>query len=505
MSTTSAPMRRRQTYVIGPVPKESFLLGLNIAASVYLFGCALMGVGVLSIADNKLYALAFIGVMAITALPLILRFQRKTYYQWIALSVQWLIHLSKGENLYLSGRFSRVPGGTNRLPGVLYDSVLHDGWVQHQSRQKFGVIEMPKTHQFTIVIECWPQGNEAIDQDAVDNSVFSWGAAVNFISQTGDVDGVTVVIENGPESGNRLRREVRSMAHEDGFYGGELPARMMLESAEYLATGTPRLWARVAITYRAATASRRKDPGEQIKELARRIGGVLTVLNEAQLNPRLLASDEIVSFVKHAYTPAALDDLELSEMKGGHDLGWEDAGPQAQKANISNLFHDGCYSTTWEMAERPKNAFVETVLRPLLDPNPDVLRKRVAICYRPHSPAEAATIIGRDLKHANSGVNNLGKKGPSFEAQQRLKSVEDQLEEQGHGHGLTMIGLLVTVTTPEGEDRPKADSVTKDLGTRSSLRLQRLWFTQDTGFAATLGVGVLMPSHTKNVAKKLGA
>jgi len=510
---TSPLTRERQVFRLGPVPKESFFFGLNIIASVYLLAC--IGIAVFAFARLPLtYALLMAAVMTFFGTPLVARFQRKTLYQWMSLLIRWSLLISRGENVYLSGRFSRVPGGTNKLPGVLYESVLHEGWVQHRARQKFGVIQMPKTNQFTVVIECYPQGNEAIDQDSVDLSVFNWGSAVNFISMGGDVDGVTVIIENGIETGNRLRREVRALAHRDptgrfggdGLYGGELPARMMLESAEYLADGSPRLWARVAITYRATTNSRRNDPGEQIKEMARRLGGVLTVLNEAQLNPRLLAPEEIVTLTKRAYTPAAVNDLELAEMTdGGHGLTWDDAGPMAQKAKMSTLYHDGCFSTTWEMAERPKSAFVETVLRPLLDPNPDLMRKRVAICYRPHAPVESARIIERDLKHAKSGMNRFRKAGPSFEAQERLNDVEEQREDQGQGHGLTMVGLMVTVTVPEDADVPKADAVTKDLGVRSRLRLQRMWFSQDTAFAATLGVGVLMPSHAAKVSSKLGA
>ena len=500
-------------YTLGPVPKEAFLFSLNIVASFYVIGTLAVSMILVRIAPPNASAVV-IALLGIVGIPLITRYQRKTYYQWAVLLLRWSALVSRGENVYLSGRFSRVPGRTNLLPGLLYQSVLREGWVQHQARQKFGVIHMPRTHQHTVVIECYPQGNEAIDQDAVDLAVFNWGSAVNFISMGGDVDGITVVIENGVETGNRLRREVRALAHRDtagryggdGFYGGALPARVMLESAEYLADGSPRLWARVAITYRATTSTRRNDPDEQIKEIARRLGGVLTVLHEAQLNPRLLSPAEVVTFTKRAYTPGMLNDLEQAEMTpDGHELDWTDAGPRGAIERTSSMYHDGCISTTWEMAERPKSAFTETVLRPLLDPNPDLLRKRVALCYRPHSPAEAAGVVERDLKHATSGLNRFRRNGPTFEAQERYNTVDEQREEQGRGHGLTRVGLLVTVTVPEDADVPKADSITKDLGVRSRLRLERMWLTQGAGFAASLGVGVLLPSHAAQVSKKLGA
>jgi hypothetical protein len=514
MTTITPDVRARETYTLGPAPRKSFAFGLNLYAAIYVIVSLLFAVLISQVAGVGV-ALICALVLALFGLPLIARFQRKTLYQWASLLISWQILTSRGENVYFSGRFSRVPEGTNKLPGVLYETKLHEGWVQHLARDRFGVIEMPKTHQYTVVIECYPQGNEAIDQDSVDLAVFNWGSALNFIAMNGDVDGITVVIENGVETGHRLYREVRSLAHKDtdfayggdGMFGGQLPAAMMLESAMHLTSGAPRLWARVSITFRATAGRRGKDEaGEQIKEIARRLGGVLTVLNEAQLNPRLLGMDEIVALTKRAYSPGMVDDLEEAEIQGsGHGLTWDDAGPMGHVASMASYAHDGCVSTTWEMAERPKAAFTETVLRPLLDPSPDLVRKRVALCYRPHSPADSARIIEDDTRSARSGMNRIRRNGPTFEAEQRMDTALEQREDEGRGHGLTMIGVLVTVTMPEGEDIPKADAITKDLGVRSRLRLQRMWFTQDTAFAATLGLGVLLPSHTGRVGAKLGA
>jgi hypothetical protein len=490
--------RDQKHYIGWSRPKSSFLWGMGRVASVYFLVSAV--VSMLTIFKLGPRALLVALTFALIGAPLILKYNGKTLYEWAVLYKQWRKHVRKGENMYRSGLFSRVPGRTCRLPGVAYESVMHEGWVQHESRQTYGVIEFPKTHQTTVVIECWPQGNEAIDQDAVDTSVFNWANFMNFVGQSGDVDGATVVIETGPETGNRLRREVVEMGR-GALVGGALPAAMMSEAATHLPHGSVRMWARVAITFRATTPQRRNDPSEQIKELSRRMGGILTVLNEANLNPRLLPPEEIVSFTKRGYAPATLNDLELGEMEGGHDVGWEDAGPMGHQEWISTYYHDGCYSTTWEMAEAPKMAVTETVLRPLLDVNGELVRKRVAICYRPHSPSEAVDIVESDYKNAISGRNSQRGVG-SVEADMRVDATEQQREEQGRGHGLTRLGILVTVTTPEDGDRPRADSLTKELGVRSRLLLRRVYFDQAAAFAATLGIGVLIPEHV-SVDKKL--
>ncbi|MBJ8342901.1 PrgI family protein [Antrihabitans sp. YC3-6] len=492
---------QRQTYIGWSQPKSAFLAGMGLIPSIYLlviFVIWILSVYVIGLASSLVLALVLLATWG----PLVLRIEGKTTYEWVLLYKQWRKHVRKGEDMYRSGLFSRVPGRTCRLPGVLYPTRLHEGWVQHQSRQVYGVIEMPSQNQFTVVIECWPQGNEAIDQDAVDDSVFNWTNFLNFVAEPGDIDGATVIIETGPETGNRIRREVRELCA-PSRPGGDLPAAMMAEAAAMLPSGSVRMWARVAITFRATTADRRKDAGEQIKEMSRRMGGVLTVLNEANLNPRLLPPEEIVSLTKRAYSPSTLADLELGEMEGGHDIGWEDSGPMGHQERISSFYHDGCWSTTWEMSKAPASAVTETVLRPLLDVNGDLVRKRVAIVYRPHSPADAAAAVDSDYKNALSGRN--GQRGiGSVEANLKVEYAEAQREEQGRGHGLTLFGVLVTVTTPEDGDRPRADSITKQLGVRARLRLRRVYFAQAASFAATLGIGVLLPDH-ESVSRKLAS
>ncbi|ACY24057.1 hypothetical protein Gbro_4944 (plasmid) [Gordonia bronchialis DSM 43247] len=491
---------QRQHYEPLNEPKESFLFGMTLRTSAAFLVLAVVAVGLI-LWLGLLTGLPIAVVMLAAWLPTAIRFRRLTLWQWWVLWRQWRAHVKKGEHMYLSGLFSRVPGGTNALPGVAYATRMHEGWVQHQSRQKYGCIEMPDTHQFTIVIECFPQGNEAVDQASVDVSVFNWGTVIKYLGETGDVDAAVVVLETGPETGNRLRREVVDLVAA-GKPGGELPTAMMIESAEMLPQDSVRMWARCSITFRANTPERRKDPAEQIKEISRRLGGVLTVLAEANLNPRLLEAEEMTAMTKRAYTPGLLNELELAEIEeDGHDLGWEDAGPSAHREGKSWYYHDGCYSATWEWNKAPTSAITETVLRPVLDVNGELVRKRVAFVYRPHTPAEAADIVQRDYKNALSGRNSHRKGIVSVESEMAVEATSRQREEQGRGHGLTLLGLLITVTVPEDGDLPNAASITDQLSIRSQLRVRRMFLQQAPAFAASLGIGVLLPDH-RSVGKK---
>ena len=488
--------RQRMHYEPPSKPKSSFLFGLPMAQSIWFLGNVIVSVLVWFLVGWKV-GLPVIAVLFGLWAPATVPIRGATPYGWISLWRQWRRHVKRGEHVYISGLFSRVPGGRTSLPGVLYNTRLHEGWVQHQSRQKFGVIEMPATHQTTVSIECWPQGNEAIDQDAVDVSVFNWGTFLKYLGETPDVDAAVVVLETGPETGNRLAREVVELVSERRP-GGPLPTAVMTEKAAMLPHGSVRMWARVSITFRATTAERRKNAPEQIKEISRRMGGILTVLADANLNPRMLAADEMVTIAKRAYSPGTHDMMERAEMERdglGHDVGWEDAGPIASKEGKSWYYHDGCYSTTWQMDAAPTSAITETVLRPLLDANGDLIRKRVAIIYRPHSPAEAASIATSDYKHALSGRNSHRKGVGSVDADLRVEATSRQREEQGRGHGLTRFGVLITVTMPEDGDKPNADAITKGLAIRSQLRIKRMFLQQAPAFASSIGLGVMLPDH----------
>lgn len=482
------------------IPRSSFLFGMSTRASVWFLVIAIAFIALIMFGFGVGFAVTFAAIAYLLWSPMVLRFAGRSLYEWSGLARQWRRHTRKGEDMFLSGLFSRVPNGTNRLPGLLHSSELHEGWDQHRSGHKYGVVHLPATKQSTVVIECFPQGNEAIDQEAVNVSVFNWGTFLNYLGDTSDVDGATVVIETGPETGNRLRREVAELVR-PSMPGGPLPTAMMTESAEILPYGSVRMWARVAITFKATSAARRDDVGEQIAEISRRLGGLLTVLDEANLNPRMLGSDEIVALTKRAYSPSTLNALELADIdEGGHDLGWEDAGPMAHRDKRSTYWHDGCFSTTWEMSLAPSQPVPETVLRPVVDVNGDLVRKRVAIVYRPHSPSDAANLVNKDYKNALSGRNS-GKGVASVEADLRVEATEQQRQEQGRGHGLTRFGIMITITNPEDSDVPRNEAIVRDLTMRASLRVRRMYLQQSAAFAATIGIGVLLPDHA-SVSRK---
>ena len=146
------------------------------------------------------------------------------------------------------------------------------------------------------------------------------------------------------------------------------------------------------------------------------------------------------------------------------------------------------------MDTAPAGAVDEGVLRRLLAPNGEVPRKRVAIFYRPHTAADAVKIVDSDFKDALAAEQS-GKGLTSAAATIKVESTARARQEQARGHGLVRFGLLVTITEPLDGDLPGAEAITRDLAVQSRLRIRRCYRYQAAAFAASLGVGVILPDH----------
>lgn len=151
----------------------------------------------------------------------------------------------------------------------------------------------------------------------------------------------------------------------------------------------------------------------------------------------------------------------------------------------------------------PQGAVPETVLEELLRPRADVPRKRVAIVYRLHSAAEATSLVDSDYKDAlaaeqtQRGVATAG-------ARIRVGNTEATRIEQARGAGLTRFGLLVTVTDHLDADIPGIEASVQGMSAASRLGVRRCYGTQAAAFAASLGIGLILPDHT-TISKRVSA
>jgi hypothetical protein len=165
------------------------------------------------------------------------------------------------------------------------------------------------------------------------------------------------------------------------------------------------------------------------------------------------------------------------------------------------------------MRTPPRGYVPQHVLRSLMSKNEDVPFKRVAICYRPHSGAEAAKIVDRDANNKREKVKQERQhRKTSRASSERDAAAADQARHaEALGHGLTRFGMLITVTEPAPSLRedgsmselklPNAEEVMKSLTQRARMQIRRRYASQQISFAAGLGIGVLIPEHLSATAK----
>ncbi|GAB3866215.1 hypothetical protein GCM10029963_78240 [Micromonospora andamanensis] len=88
--------------------------------------------------------------------------------------------------------------------------------------------------------------------------------------------------------------------------------------------------------------------------------------------------------VRAAYDPAVAVDLARDPQLAPD---WPQAGPVATREGWDSYRHDSAFSRTWCMVEAPRGVVYSRLFARLTDPDPQLLRKRVTMVYRPYSPA----------------------------------------------------------------------------------------------------------------------
>lgn len=476
----------RRTYGLWTKPRNEGMWGLGFGLTMAIFAGLLLAMLTVAVAGVPA-AIAVLVIEVIFAAPMVYRHDGRTGYERGINMLQWLRTYARRENIHLGGRFSQR--GTAALPGLLapsklYEFVAADGY-------PFGIVHMPDWDLYSVAVRCWPQGSLAVDQPMIDGWVASWGTLLATLGGQADIEAITPVLDSFPETGNRLASEIATITVADA---PQLAKDMMAELADTLPSNSVRLEAWCGFTFRATTPERRKDASEQAVEIGRRLPEIVGALIQAGVRARPMTADELTATMRRSYDPAAESLLEqVADSGESHGVTWNDAGPMAYEERMDRFYHDGTISVTWE-GEPPEGNVHENVLAPLLAPNADVPRKRVAIVYRPHQAGEAAEIVDNDYK--NALVAQQSERGGivSAAAGLRVGATQQSREEQSRGHGVTRFSFLVTITEPAAHaDLPRIEALTKSLSAQARLKIRRCYRQQAATFAASMGVGVLLP------------
>ncbi len=488
-----------RTYGGWTVPRREGMFGLNLWMTVAMFVWLI----ILLILGMVWWVLLLVWLAAGLAAGslMLVKIEGRTLAEWSTLTMQFRRAKNKGLTVYRSGPFSSIPDGNYQLPGVLSTFTCTD---RRSLSGTFALIHNRFDTEFTVVFDVTPQGMDVADPDVVDGWVDQWGGVLTSWGEDADIVAATAVVETFPGSGMKVTNEVRRITRSDA---PELAQQIMVEAGVLQSNQRLEMACRLSVTFKADSEAKRRDVATAAADVARRIPHMINRLNAAGVTARVMTTEEVVTFVKRAYSSASQVDMEAAAGEGGHGVGWEDAGPGHAEQTPTTYVHDGSISSTWEMREPPRGYVGHQVLRALTARNEDMPIKRVALCYRPHSGAEAAKLVDRD---ANNKIEKV-KQERQYRKFAKAKSEQDAAaataarHAEAMGHGLTRFGLLVTTTVPApavgadgqvGQSRlPDTEAVLKSLSQRARLRMRRCYASQQIAFAAGLGVGVVLPEQ----------
>lgn len=400
-----------------------------------------------------------------------------------------------GEMQYRAGGGTRIP--STRTPGLLAGSQV----TEHQlaNGKKFCLVRVGRF--YTVPLRVFPQGAEWVDQSRFDSWVAGFGQVVATLGQSPDVEAISAVVESLPESAQRLasqhERQVDPDAHET--------ARAILWQASFeVPCAEVRNEGRLAITFDSDQGMRRRDTTEQAQEVARRLPRMLDVIEYAGLPCRPMDAREVTAITRRSYSPADEFDIETALLQG-EDLGfdWSDAGPMAADEKRGYYLHDAGKSVSYVMQRPPASAVDSRVLFDLLAPRAELPRKRFAMVYRPHTPAESTKIVDQDYIDAQKAVSSRVGRTPEA-AKLKVAATKQAREEQALGAGVTRFSSIVTVTIPTDGDLAKTETLIKDLGIGSRLDMRPAHNQQAATYAGSLGVGLVLASHA-SISDRLAA
>ncbi len=408
-----------------------------------------------------------------------------------AVRLGWWRSRAGREHQYRGGLFGGDGTGGYPLPGALAGTVAL-GCVDGYGND-CAVLFDRGSALCAVVFRCRADGPSLVDADTVNTWVANWGGAglAGFGHEPGLV-GVCVVVDTARDPGSWLAADIAG--HADPA-APAVAAAVMAEVVASFPAASAENTAYVAVSYTAAGGARRA--GEVVTEIGRRVPGLVDVLRAAGGGTvEALGETDLAELVRVAYDPGCA--LALAEAQldpAGSGLVWEEAGPGAAQESWDSYRHDSGRSVTWTMTEAPHGLVHSDVLAGLLGPHPQFLRKRVAFCYRPHSPGRASTIAESDAQTA--AFTATGTKGRvTAGAASRMRATKRAAAEVAEGAGMTRFAVLVTVTVTADADLKMAATTLENLAAGARLRLRRAVGAQAAGFAATLPVGFLPWRHT---------
>jgi hypothetical protein len=485
MTTTAAPPNPPQQRAYGNWRRgaSAGLFGLGTMGTVAMFVVALLSVLMLAVSIVAGLITALLG--ALVLVPLAVRVNGRTGLQVMAARIAWWRGRSRRQHLYQSGVASPVTLA-HQLPGILARSEIYE--VETGRSGRIGVVVVPQSRHYTVTLRCSPEGMDLVDQSAVDARVAHLAAWLSSLSREPGLVQAAVTVETTPDPGTLLAAEVGSTMTDDA---PDLARQVLEEVVRTYPAGSATVETRVSLTYTVPPGRRALSHEDMCREVAARLPNLHSGLSAAgaggvnPMTPRSLAAA-----VRAAYDPAVA--LDLARMPNA-EVSWEQAGPVAARESWDFYRHDSGVSRTWGMVEAPRGVTFSNTFSRLTDPDPSLLRKRVALIYRPYTPAESAKLVESDKRDAR--FNATKKSQATARDMADLSAAEQAAQEEASGAGVTRFTLLVTATVADVAHLDEATRIIDSRAAEARLTLRPMYGAQAATFAASLPAGIVLPTH----------
>lgn len=476
-------------------PKGFGLGVLGTLGTVLLFG-TLLGAFLMLLATSSIVAALLAGLIGVGAVGLVSvpdTVGRTVGQRVAARAGHWRARAS-GSASYRSGPIApRV--GTFRLPGLAAQSTVSEA-VDAQGRP-FAIVHVPATGHYTVALVGEPDGRSLVDQGQVDQWVSHYGQWLAALGREPQLVAASVTIETAPDTGSRLRREVEGNLDPDA---PEVALSTLREIVDAYPAGAATVRAFVALTFSSRVRRRSGAPrkaAEIARDLSNRMPYLTAALQAAGAGAvRPVSAAGLCEFVRVAFDPAAASAFDAARAVDDQPAAdWANAGPVAAEAGWDYYRHDSGVSVTWTMVGAPRGAVTSRVLEPLLRPHQDIDRQRLTLVYGPVDAATAARLVEKDRDHASSRVRATRKPGARAVADH--EHAEQAAMEEAQGAGLVNVGLLVCATVTDPHRLDAARLAVEQLAPASRLTLRPVYGSQDSAFAATLPIGVVLDRHVR--------
>jgi hypothetical protein len=481
-------------------PQAPGIAGQGLVGTLILLAGLVVTIVATMVAGIAAGAVCAVGVVVVLA-PLTIRVGGRSAGQWLLARTVFGSATRAKRTVYVSGPGSVVPTGTHQLPGLLAPVACHE--VSTPAGEVFALLEHPAPRGgagavWTVVFACQPEGSDLVDAPVLDNRVAGWGGFLASLARTPEVIAAQQVVEVIPDPGTRLAAEVARLTDPDA---PPIARAALAEAAATMPTGQAVLVSRCSVTFatpRGVAARKKPERAAAMGEyVARFLPGLAGSLSSAGAGPvALLAPGELAEDLRMAYNPAASAAIERARAAGEPTrVAWEDAGPSGATESWDAYAHDDAVSITWAMTTAPAGEVVRDALAGLFVPDPEALRRRVCLTYRPHRPDTARLMARRSARNAlwRAGQPGVGDAGDDL----AVNTARQAQRELARGAGLVSFSLHVTATVTRGGDLAQAAANVEQAASGAEIGLRRCYGHQAAAFTAALGVGVVPAMHLR--------